>query len=65
MPASQAPASIAGFPNTWKPAMRPLLITAVTSALLALAAPVPEPSQFAMLLAGLGAVGFIARRRRG
>ena len=26
---------------------------------------VPEPSQYAMLLAGLGAVGFIARRRRG
>ena len=27
-------------------------------------APVPEPSTYAMLLAGLGAVGFIARRRK-
>ena len=26
---------------------------------------VPEPSQYAMLLAGLGVVGFVARRRRG
>jgi hypothetical protein len=27
--------------------------------------PVPEPSTYAMLLAGLAAVGFVARRRRG
>ncbi len=29
------------------------------------AAPVPEPQTYAMLLAGLGFVGFMARRRRG
>lgn len=34
-----------------------LSVTAVT-------APVPEPSTYAMLLAGLGAVGVVARRRR-
>lgn len=28
------------------------------------ASPIPEPSTYAMLLAGLGAVGFMARRRR-
>jgi hypothetical protein len=28
------------------------------------AAPVPEPSTYALLLAGLGVVGFVARRRR-
>ncbi|MDP2824554.1 MAG: PEP-CTERM sorting domain-containing protein [Sulfuritalea sp.] len=31
---------------------------------ITLAAPVPEPESYAMLLAGLGLLGFIARRRR-
>ena len=30
----------------------------------AVAVPVPEPETYAMLLAGLGVVGFVARRRR-
>lgn len=30
----------------------------------AVAAPVPEPETYAMLLAGLGAIGFMVRRRR-
>ena len=30
----------------------------------AVATPVPEPETYAMLLAGLGIVGFVARRRR-
>jgi len=30
----------------------------------AVATPVPEPETYAMLLAGLGVVGFVARRRR-
>lgn len=37
----------------------------VNNLTLALAAPVPEPQTYAMLLAGLGFVGFMARRRRG
>lgn len=34
------------------------------SVTLAAVAPVPEPSTYALLLAGLGGVGFVARRRR-
>jgi hypothetical protein len=31
---------------------------------ISVSAPVPEPETYAMLLAGLGAVGFLARRRK-
>ncbi len=29
-----------------------------------IAAPVPEPESYALMLAGLGVMGFVARRRR-
>jgi len=38
---------------------------AIDNMTLSVTAAVPEPGSFAMLLAGLGAVGFVARRRRG
>ncbi|NCT83758.1 MAG: PEP-CTERM sorting domain-containing protein [Comamonadaceae bacterium] len=38
---------------------------AIDNVSLSVTAAVPEPGSYAMLLAGLGAVGFIARRRRG
>lgn len=38
---------------------------AIDNVSLTVTTAVPEPSTYAMLLAGLGAVGFIARRRRG
>ena len=37
----------------------------VNNLTMGVAAAVPEPQTFAMLLAGLGFVGFMARRRRG
>ena len=35
------------------------------AAIRLVAAPIPEPETYALMLAGLGALGFIARRRRG
>jgi len=40
-------------------------LDATAGALRLSVAPIPEPSTYAMLLAGLGVVGLIARRRRG
>lgn len=40
-------------------------LLAIDNVSLSVTAAVPEPSSYALLLAGLGAVGFIARRRRG
>jgi len=37
----------------------------LSSGVTAIAASVPEPQTYAMLLAGLGLVGAVARRRRG
>lgn len=31
---------------------------------ISVAPPIPEPSTYALILAGLGAVGFLARRRK-
>lgn len=40
-------------------------VTSATTGFFAMAvAPIPEPETYAMLLAGLGLVGFIARRRK-
>jgi hypothetical protein len=33
-------------------------------AFIASASPIPEPSTYAMMIAGIGAVGFLAMRRR-
>ncbi|MDQ2779474.1 MAG: PEP-CTERM sorting domain-containing protein [Pseudomonadota bacterium] len=70
--ASSAVTSFLGFVSTGNIAM--LEVTAVPDVpspwptvdnlTLALAAPVPEPSTYAMLLAGLASLGFIARRRK-
>jgi hypothetical protein len=40
-------------------------LLAIDNVSLSVTAAVPEPGTYAMLLAGLGAIGFVARRRRG
>jgi hypothetical protein len=40
-------------------------VTSATTGFFAMAvAPIPEPETYAMLLAGLGLIGFMARRRK-
>ena len=65
--------SFVGFVSTG--AISSLVVSAVQGAsplwptidnlTLAQAAPIPEPGTYGLLLAGLGVVGFVARRRRG
>ncbi|MBI5334563.1 MAG: PEP-CTERM sorting domain-containing protein [Burkholderiales bacterium] len=43
----------------------PVVKGGYTLAVEATTAPVPEPTSMAMLLAGLGAIGFVASRRKG
>jgi hypothetical protein len=50
------PADAYGGPYLWPTSDNLVLAKAVVA--------IPEPSTYAMLLAGLGAVGFVARRRR-
>jgi hypothetical protein len=41
-----------------------LLFTLIDVSVMSAAAPIPEPSTYALMLAGLGIVGFVANRRR-
>lgn len=53
-----------GGNGTWYAALHAIAPTSTQSGYLGATAPIPEAETYAMLLAGLGLMGFVARRRR-